>query len=60
MKLKGGKMIILNENELSNIEGGASVTTVIGISMIITAVVTFISGIISGYTNPEGCRAKGN
>ena len=60
MRLKGGKMIKLNENELSNIEGGASVTTVIGISMIITAVVTFISGIISGYTNPEGCRVKGN
>ena len=53
-------MIKLNENELSNIEGGASVTTVVGIGMIITAVVTFISGIISGYTNPEGCRVKGN
>ena len=53
-------MIKLNENELSNIEGGASVSTVVGIGMIITAVVTFISGIINGYTNPEGCRAKGN
>jgi hypothetical protein len=28
--------------------------------MIITAVLSFISGIINGYTNPEECRVKGN
>jgi hypothetical protein len=60
MKMKGGDMTKLNEIELSNIDGGSSVGTTIGISMIITAVLSFISGIINGYTNPEECRVKGN
>lgn len=53
-------MIKLNENELNNIEGGAAVSTGIGIGMIVSAVVIFLSGIIRGYTNPEACNVKGN
>ncbi|MBQ6538906.1 MAG: bacteriocin [Bacilli bacterium] len=53
-------MIKLNENDLSNIKGGMTVTGGIGIGIVVTAVITFLSGIIRGYTNPEVCNVKGN
>ncbi len=45
----------IDDKTMEKITGGASAA---GIALIITAVVVFISGLISGYTNPERCDAK--
>lgn len=46
------KMTKLDDEKLENIKGGAlTIWTIAGI----TALVIFISGIIKGITNPEGC-----
>ena len=46
------KIIKLKNDKLDNIKGGAlTIWTITGI----TALVIFISGIIKGITNPEGC-----
>ena len=46
------KIIKIKEEELDTIKGGAStIWTITGI----TAIVIFISGVIKGITNPEGC-----
>ena len=60
MVMKGGKMIRLNENELNNIEGGEVISTGIGIGLIVSTIVIFLSGVFKGYTNPEACNVKGN
>ena len=55
MGMKGGLMIRLNEIELNKIRGGAVGTTIlIGIGVV--ALIVFLSGVISGYTNPEECH----
>ncbi len=48
-------MIKINEFELSKVRGGA-VGTAILIGIGVVALIVFISGIISGYTNPEECH----
>ena len=48
----------LNDNELIKIEGGGAITTGIGISLIVSSVIVFLSGIVRGYTNPEACNVK--
>ena len=46
------KIIKIKEEELDTIKGGAlTIGTITGI----TAIVIFISGVIKGITNPEGC-----
>ncbi len=50
----------LNEYELNKIEGGMSVTAGIGIGILVTSVLTFLAGVIKGYTNPEVCNVKAN
>ncbi len=46
------KIIKIKEEELDKIKGGAlTIWTITGI----TAIVIFISGVIKGITNPEGC-----
>ena len=40
--------------ELENIKGGTSETIITGI--IISAIITFISGIIEGISNPRRCN----
>ena len=48
-------MIKLNEFELNKVRGGAVGTTIlIGIGVV--ALIVFLSGIISGYTNPQECH----
>ena len=49
----------LTNNETLKITGG-SVTTAVGISMITTAVVVFICGILEGFSNPRRCNIEGN
>ena len=48
-------MTRLNELEMNNIRGGA-VGTVILIGIGVVALIVFLSGVISGYTNPEECH----
>ena len=46
-------MVELQEQELLEVKGGSiSAITVIGIG----ALVVFLAGLISGYTNPEKCN----
>ena len=46
------KIIKIEDEKLDKIKGGSiTVWTVVGI----TALVIFISGVIKGITNPEGC-----
>lgn len=53
-------MIELSDKELNNIEGGAAVSTCVGIGLVVSSIVIFLSGLIRGYTNPEGCNVKEN
>ena len=47
----------ISDNELYKVEGGAtSVGMVATIISAVTAIVAFLSGIIEGYTNPQGCN----
>jgi bacteriocin-like protein len=50
----------LSENELNKIEGGMSVSAGIGIGLLVTSVLSFLAGVIKGYTNPEVCNVKAN
>lgn len=47
--------MVLNENELINIYGGAS-TKKIGIGVILAALGSFIVGIIDGFLRPLACN----
>ena len=43
----------LSKNEMKKIEGGANP---ILITSIITTIISFIVGIVSGYSNPKKCN----
>ena len=45
-------MLKLSENELSNIEGGEAISTGIGIGLIVSTIVIFLSGVFRGLTKP--------
>ncbi len=45
-------MKTLNEKELKEINGGWSLTSILGIGSIFT----FLIGIVDGYLRPLGCR----
>lgn len=45
----------LSNFELENVKGGIALSTAIAIGVGISAVIVFISGVISGITNPEEC-----
>ena len=49
-------MITLNDNEMINCVGGAKITT--GIVVIITAIGSFILGLIDGLSNPKACNLR--
>lgn len=44
----------LNSNELEKINGGFSWALAVGIA----AVITFITGLLEGYSNPKECNIK--
>lgn len=46
----------INKNEMKNIEGGANG---ILITSIVTAIITFVTGILHGYSNPKECNVGG-
>lgn len=46
----------IDKKEMLKIEGGANA---ILITSIVTAVVTFITGIFHGYSNPRECKIGG-
>lgn len=47
---------MLREYELDKIVGGATVSSCVGVSLVVTAIIAFITGIIDGYTNPRRCN----
>ena len=50
-------MSSLSTSELEKIKGGMALSTCVAIGVGISAIVVFVSGIISGITNPEPCRS---
>ena len=42
----------INNNELKKINGGISV----GVVIVVSALISFVAGIISGIANPEPCK----
>ncbi len=46
-------MTLLDDNQLVNIKGGG---ISVAVATFITAAIIFISGLISGYTNPTKCN----
>ena len=47
----------LTKNEMKNIEGGAGMSVaVLGIG--ISVIISFIVGVVSGFTNPEPCGGE--
>ncbi len=46
----------LTTKELANINGGASATAVLALGLTVTAIFTFIIGVIEGITNPTTCK----
>ena len=47
----------ITKEELKEIKGGTSLTT-IGIGVGVSLIISFIIGIINGYTNPTPCGGK--
>ena len=45
----------IDYKNMEKITGGSNLA---GIALVVTAVVIFLSGLISGYTNPERCGAN--
>ncbi len=43
----------LSETEMKNIEGGASPFIIVSV---VTGLITFITGILNGYSNPKKCN----
>lgn len=43
----------LEKEEMKNIDGGASATL---ITTVVAGIVIFITGILSGYSNPQKCN----
>jgi len=57
--LEGGFMRKLSEDESLNVVGG-SISSAVGIGMIVSATIIFLSGIIEGFSNPRRCNIEGN
>jgi len=49
-------MITLNDSESIKYSGGAKLTT--GLVLIVSAIGSFILGLIDGISNPKACRSK--
>lgn len=43
----------LSKEEMQNIDGGANPILIVSV---VTGIVTFLTGILSGYTNPKKCN----
>lgn len=43
----------LNNSELMKIDGGSSTVLIVSV---IAGVITFVTGILSGYSNPQKCN----
>ena len=46
----------ISKDEMYDIDGGANG---ILITSIVTAVITFVTGILNGYSNPQKCNIEG-
>ena len=57
--MKGGNMRELNNSETLTVTGGSTVTT-IGIGLIVSSIMVFLSGIANGFTNPGRCNIEGS
>lgn len=49
-------MITLNDNDSIKYTGGAKITS--SLVIILTAIGSFILGIVDGITNPKACNSK--
>ncbi|MBQ6476984.1 MAG: hypothetical protein IJI43_00925 [Bacilli bacterium] len=49
----------LNNSETLTVTGGSTVTT-IGIGLIVSSIMVFLSGIANGFTNPGRCNIEGS
>lgn len=47
----------LTKNEMKNIKGGASISAAV-IEIGISIIISFIVGVVSGFTNPEPCGGE--
>lgn len=48
----------LSNSETLNITGG-SVTTAVGIGLVASAVIVFVSAVLEGFSNPRRCNIEG-
>ena len=48
----------LNSSEALSITGGSTVTA-IGIGLVVSAIMVFLSGLANGFTNPGRCNIEG-
>lgn len=48
--------MVINDNELSNIYGGASASKAASIGILFGIIATFIIGVIDGFKRPLACN----
>lgn len=46
----------IDKSEMLNVDGGANIILIVSV---ITAIVSFITGALHGYSNPKECKVGG-